>query len=81
MRDPRYGRMCFKSIKTLGTLHSKVWNRPRPSTAACSTPKNVEFRGLYPIHQSGAIELLIMRDPHCGRMYFKSVKTVGVLYS
>ena len=23
MRDPHYGRMCFKSVKTLGTLHSE----------------------------------------------------------
>ena len=22
MRDPYYGRMCFKSVKTLGDLHS-----------------------------------------------------------
>ena len=22
MRDPHYGRMCFKLVKTLGTLHS-----------------------------------------------------------
>ena len=22
MRDPHYGRMCFKSVKTLGAIHS-----------------------------------------------------------
>ena len=35
--------------------------------------------GLY-YTQSGVAEL-IMRDPHCGRMYFKSVETLGVLHS
>ena len=32
-------------------------------------------------HQSGVTKLLIMRDPHYGRMRFKSVKTLGVLHS
>ena len=34
MRDPHYGGMCFKSVKTLVALHSR----------------NVELLGLYPIH-------------------------------
>ena len=24
MRDPHYGRVCFKSVKTLGVLHSQL---------------------------------------------------------
>ena len=32
-------------------------------------------------NQSGATELLIMRDPHYDRMCFKSVKTLGALHS
>ena len=24
VRDPRYGPMCFKSVKTLGALHSQL---------------------------------------------------------
>ena len=35
MRHPQYDRICFKSAKTLGALHST----------------NVEFLGLYPIHK------------------------------
>ena len=42
--------MCFKSVKTLGALHSLLWKRPRPSTSAFSTAKNVELLGLYLIH-------------------------------
>ena len=49
MRDPHYGRMCFKSVKTLGTLHSELWKRHWPSVSAFSTAKNVELLGLYPI--------------------------------
>ena len=34
MRDPHYqgdyGRMCLKSVKTLGALHSQLLKRPRP---------------------------------------------------
>ena len=29
VRDPHYGRVCFKSVKTLGALHSQLWNKPR----------------------------------------------------
>ena len=39
MRDTHYVRMCFKSVKTLGVLHSKL-----------STAENVEILVLYPIH-------------------------------
>ena len=35
--------------------------------------------GLWCYNQSGVTELLIMRDPHYGRMCFKSVKTLGAL--
>ena len=59
MRDPYYDRMCFKSVKTLGALHSQLWKRPRPSATAFSTAKNVELRGLYPIRNTRmAITLL-----------------------
>ena len=33
--------------------------------------------GLWYYNQSGVTELLIMRDPHYGRMCLKSVKTLG----
>ena len=39
--------------------------------------------GLWSYNQSGVTELLIMRDPHYGRMCFKevkSVKTFGAQY-
>ena len=36
--------------------------------------------GLWCYNQSGVTELLIMRDPHYGRMCFKSVKTLGALH-
>ena len=49
MRDHDYGRMCFKSVKTLGALHSQLRKKPRPSASAFSTAKNVELLGLYPI--------------------------------
>ena len=52
MRDPHDGRMCFKSFKTLGTLHSQLWRKPRPSASAFPTAKNVDFLGLYPIHST-----------------------------
>ena len=45
-------------------LHSKHLYRGRPML----------------INQSGVTELLIMRDPHYGRMCFKSVKTLRVLH-
>ena len=32
-------------------------------------------------NQSAVAKLLIMRNPHHGRMCFKSVKTLGVLHS
>ena len=40
MRGPHYGWMCFKSVKTLGALHS---------ASAFSTAKNAELIGLYSI--------------------------------
>ena len=51
IRDPHYGRMCFKSVKTLGALHSSLWKRPRPSASVFSTAKNVELLGIYPIRK------------------------------
>ena len=36
MRDPHYGRMCFRSVKALEALHSQLWKRPRPSAYAFS---------------------------------------------
>ena len=54
MRDPHYGGMCCKSVKSLGALHSWVWKRPRPSATSFSTAKNVELLGLYPIHKTVA---------------------------
>ena len=51
MRDPHYGQMCFKSVKTLGALHSQLWKRPRPSASAFFPAKNVELLGLYPIRK------------------------------
>ena len=41
MRDPHYGRMCFKSVKTLEAL--------QPSASALFKAKNVERLVLYPI--------------------------------
>ena len=49
MRDHHYGRMCFKSVKTLGALHSYLWKRPRPSASAFSAAKNVKLLGHYSI--------------------------------
>ena len=49
MRDPHYGRMCFKSVKTLGALHSQLWKKPGPSASAFSTAKNVKLLRPYPI--------------------------------
>ena len=49
MRDHHYGRMFFKSVKTLGALHSHLWKRTRPSASAFSTAKNVELLGHYSI--------------------------------
>ena len=57
IKDPHYGRMCFKSVKTLGTLHSQLWKRPRPEAEAFSTARNVELLGLYPILNAGRIVL------------------------
>ena len=37
--------------------------------------------GLRCYNQSGVTELFIMRDPHYGRMCFKSVKTLGPVHS
>ena len=58
IRDPHYARMCFKSVKILGALHSYLWKRPRPSASAFSTDKNVELLGLYPIHNVSAVSTL-----------------------
>ena len=49
MREPHYGRICFKSVKTLGALHSSLWKKSRPSASTLSTAKNVELLGVYPI--------------------------------
>ena len=62
MRDPHYGRMCFKSVKTLGALHSWLLKRLRPSASIFSTAKNVELLGLYPI-QSAVMVLLVSAPP------------------
>ena len=51
MKDPHYGRMCFKSVKTLGALYSSLWKMPRPSASASSTVQNVELFGLHPKHE------------------------------
>ena len=37
--------------------------------------------GIWCYNQSGATELLVMRDFHYGRMCFESVKTLGALHS
>ena len=37
--------------------------------------------GLWYYNQAGVTELLIIRDPHYGRMCFKSAKTLGALHS
>ena len=45
-----YGRMCFKSVNTLESLHSQLWKRPQPSALAFSTAENVELLEPHPIH-------------------------------
>ena len=52
MRYPHYGRMCFKSVKTLGALHFQLWKKPRPPASAFSTAKNVDLLGFYPIRSA-----------------------------
>ena len=53
MRDPYYGRMCFKSVKTLEAVHSQMLKRPLPSASAFSTRMcNVVWRGIVLIHGS-----------------------------
>ena len=47
MRGPHNGRMCFKSVKTLGALHSLAVEKA--SASAFSTAKNEEFLGLMPM--------------------------------
>ena len=42
----------FKSVKTLGALHSQLCKRPRPLALAFFKAKNVEFLGLYPIQKA-----------------------------
>ena len=49
MRDPHYVRMCFKSVKTIGALHSWLWKRHRPSASTFFKAKNVELLRLFPI--------------------------------
>ena len=49
MRDFRYGRVCFKPVKALGALQSKLWKRPRPLASVFFKAKNVELLGLHPI--------------------------------
>ena len=49
LMDPHYGGMCFKSVKSIGTL-SQLWKGPLPSASAFSTAKNVELLGSYPMH-------------------------------
>ena len=56
MWDPHYGRMCFKSVKTLGALHSQLRKKARTSASAFSTAKNLALPGLYPIHNVWARE-------------------------
>ena len=51
MRGTHYGRMCFRSGKTLGALHSRLWERPQPSASPFYTAENVELLGLYPIRR------------------------------
>ena len=41
MWDPHYGRICFKSVKTLRALHSQLWKRHRSSASAFSAAKSV----------------------------------------
>ena len=60
MRDPHDGRMCFKSVKTLGALHSLLWKKPRPLASAVSTAKSVELLGLYPILNRGMYSYYIL---------------------
>ena len=51
MRDPHYGRHCFRSVKTLPSelyilsCGKGLW--PRPSASAFSAAKNVELLGLH----------------------------------
>ena len=41
--------VCFKSVKTLGALHSQMWKGLRHAASSFSTTKNVELLGLYPV--------------------------------
>ena len=43
--------------------------------------RSIIMVGLSYYNQSGATELLIMRDSHYGRMCFKSFKTLEALHS
>ena len=70
MRDPHYGRKSFKSVITLGALHSKLWKRPRPPASASSATKNVELLGLYPIQNYEQVN--IRNDRYCVATYFIS---------
>ena len=49
IRGFHYDRMCFKSVRTLGALHSQLWKRPWPSASALIKAKNVELIKLYHI--------------------------------
>ena len=47
----------------------------------CWSSTSFSMVGLWWHKQSGVAELLIVRDPHYGRMWFKSVKTLGALHA
>ena len=43
--------VCFKSVKTIGALHSQTWKWLRPAASSFFTTKNVELLGLHSIHK------------------------------
>ena len=79
----RYISVCLLAIKThyyiiffVRPLHSK------PGMELLLTKyRPIVMVGICYYIESGVTELLIMRDPHYGRMCFKSVKTPGALHS
>ena len=46
----------------------------------CLSSTDQLMLGLGCYNQPGVTELLIMSDPHYGRMCFKSIKTLGALH-
>ena len=56
MRDPHYGRMCFKSVSSTFSAVEKAW----PSASAFSTAKNAELLGLYPIRNAMPIMIFLL---------------------